>query len=53
MARSGADGLTIRPLALASDLPLLGEVIAPHGTGATLRDALGLPRPASRYAAAR
>jgi len=53
VTRSGADGLTIRPLALAGDLALLGEVIAPHGQGATLRDALGLPRPASRYAAAR
>ncbi|MEZ0447143.1 LLM class flavin-dependent oxidoreductase [Cellulomonas sp. ICMP 17802] len=51
--RSGADGLTLRPLALATDLPLLGQVLAPAAPGTTLRDSLGLPRPASRYAAAR
>jgi len=52
VGRSGVDGLTLRPLALAADLPLLTEVITPL-TGETLRDALGLPRPASRYATAR
>lgn len=50
---SGADGLTIRPLALASDLPLLGAAITPVEQRTSLRDSLGLPRPTSRYAAAR
>ncbi|MET0788151.1 MAG: LLM class flavin-dependent oxidoreductase [Cellulomonas sp.] len=51
--RSGADGLTLRPLALATDLPLLAGVLRAGPSGGTLRDSLGLPRPVSRYAAAR
>lgn len=51
--RSGADGLTIRPLALTSDLPFLAAALDTGDRGQTLRDSLGLPRPASRYATAR
>ncbi|MDV2474417.1 LLM class flavin-dependent oxidoreductase [Rhodococcus zopfii] len=54
----GVDGVTLRPLALPSTLPRLVEnvlpvirpVVAP-ATG-TLRDRLGLPRPANRFASA-
>jgi len=56
------DGLTIRPASLRSDLPLLADealpalrragLVADAYPGTTLRDSLGLPRPASRFAAA-
>ncbi|UYP18313.1 LLM class flavin-dependent oxidoreductase [Rhodococcus sp. Z13] len=55
---SGVDGVTVRPLALAATverlvedvLPVLRPAVAP-ATG-TLRDRLGLPRPANRFVAA-
>jgi len=58
------DGFTVRPASLRADLPLLADQVLPAlraaglaaaaypvRTGSTLRDSLGLPRPASRYAA--
>jgi alkanesulfonate monooxygenase SsuD/methylene tetrahydromethanopterin reductase-like flavin-dependent oxidoreductase (luciferase family) len=60
VARTGADGVVVRSLAHATDLPLLADAVAPllrdrgllvePGPTGTLRDALGLVRPASRYA---
>ncbi|WP_068154915.1 LLM class flavin-dependent oxidoreductase [Rhodococcus phenolicus] len=54
----GVDGVTLRPLALPSTLPRLVENVLPvvrpavvSATG-TLRDRLGLPRPANRFASA-
>ncbi|NAZ80569.1 LLM class flavin-dependent oxidoreductase [Kineococcus sp. R8] len=56
------DGVELRPAALAEDLPRIARDLAPRlaasgllataGPGATLRDRLGLARPASRYARA-
>ncbi|WP_433250700.1 LLM class flavin-dependent oxidoreductase [Actinomadura nitritigenes] len=56
------DGVRLHPAVLAADLPLLAEHVLPAlaaaglhrppATGATLRDALGLPRPANRFTAA-
>ncbi|MGY4645250.1 LLM class flavin-dependent oxidoreductase [Cellulomonas sp. URHB0016] len=63
VARTGADGVTVRSLAHATDLPLLADGVAPllrdrgllvePAAAGTLRDALGLARPASRYATTR
>jgi alkanesulfonate monooxygenase SsuD/methylene tetrahydromethanopterin reductase-like flavin-dependent oxidoreductase (luciferase family) len=63
VARTGADGVTVRSLAHATDLPLLADGVAPllrdrgllvePGPTGTLRDTLGLARPASRYATTR
>ncbi|WP_067655191.1 LLM class flavin-dependent oxidoreductase [Nocardia harenae] len=52
VALAGAvDGIVLRPLALAAALPALGGLgHTPPESGATLRDRLGLARPASRYA---
>ena len=50
----GVDGVVIRPLALASTLPLLARVVpelrSAAPAGATVRERLGLGRPANRYA---
>ncbi|MEU2678277.1 LLM class flavin-dependent oxidoreductase [Streptomyces sp. NPDC007107] len=53
------DGVRLHPAVLAVDLPVLAERVLPEltgarvpGAGATLRDTLGLARPANRYAAA-
>jgi len=55
------DGLTLRPASLLTDLPLLADTLpllrreglaGRPASGATLRDSLGLARPASRYAVA-
>ncbi|MEV0686524.1 LLM class flavin-dependent oxidoreductase [Nocardia sp. NPDC050378] len=54
IARSGIDGVVLRPLALHATLSALTAHRAPTATSAaqlTLRDRLGLPRPVSRYAA--
>ncbi|MFC3966006.1 LLM class flavin-dependent oxidoreductase [Nocardia jiangsuensis] len=52
VALAGAvDGIVLRPLALAAALPALGRLgHTPPDSGSTLRDRLGLERPASRYA---
>lgn len=61
-----ADGVILRPLALAAALPRLAEITAAHDaalvpaarpgagepSGPTLRERLGLPRPVNRYASA-
>ncbi|MFF2727743.1 LLM class flavin-dependent oxidoreductase [Streptomyces sp. NPDC058008] len=56
---SGAvDGVRLHPAVLAVDLPVLAERVLPElaasrpRAGGTLRDTLGLPRPAGRFAAA-
>ncbi|MFC5744310.1 LLM class flavin-dependent oxidoreductase [Actinomadura rugatobispora] len=56
------DGVRLRPAVLAADLPVLAGAVLPAlaaaglhrppEPGATLRAALGLPRPANRFAAA-
>ncbi|MFF1922319.1 LLM class flavin-dependent oxidoreductase [Streptomyces sp. NPDC058221] len=56
------DGVRLHPAVLAVDLPVLAERVLPRVTGAgprrvprtgtTLRETLGLARPANRYAAA-
>ncbi|MEU0546322.1 LLM class flavin-dependent oxidoreductase [Micromonospora sp. NPDC005979] len=60
--RSGVDGFRLRPAVLPHDLTLITRALVPalRGRGlfrvgypgGTLRDLLGLPRPASRYAVA-
>ena len=48
------DGVRLHPAEIAVDLPLLAARLAETGTGPapgpTLRDVLGLPRPANRFA---
>ncbi|WP_406143294.1 LLM class flavin-dependent oxidoreductase [Streptomyces sp. NBC_01012] len=54
------DGVRLHPAVLAVDLPVLAERVLPRlagaasnrGPGTTLRDTLGLARPANRFAAA-
>jgi hypothetical protein len=46
-----ADGITLRPV--AGDAALLEGLLPVVEKRATLRETLGLPRPTSRYAAAR
>ncbi|WP_028045288.1 LLM class flavin-dependent oxidoreductase [Cellulomonas sp. URHE0023] len=48
---AAADGVTVRPV--AGDAALLAGLLPLAPTGPTLRETLGLPRPTSRYAAAR
>ncbi|RZT79703.1 alkanesulfonate monooxygenase SsuD/methylene tetrahydromethanopterin reductase-like flavin-dependent oxidoreductase (luciferase family) [Micromonospora violae] len=60
--RAGVDGFRLRPAVLPNDLTAITRVVVPalrdRGLfragypGGTLRDLLGLPRPASRYAVA-
>ncbi|MGM7646668.1 LLM class flavin-dependent oxidoreductase [Nocardia sp. JW2] len=54
IARSGIDGVVLRPLALHAALAALTAQRTPTAAAQhprTLRDRLGLPRPVSRYAA--
>ncbi|WP_067825659.1 LLM class flavin-dependent oxidoreductase [Nocardia inohanensis] len=51
--RNAADGVVLRPLALPAALPHLPDIAPPAVVSAdtpTLRERLGLPRPANRYA---
>ncbi|MFF0815098.1 LLM class flavin-dependent oxidoreductase [Rhodococcus sp. NPDC003318] len=55
LRQHGVDGVVLRPLALASTLELLTTRVLPAlrpapRAGTTVRERLGLPRPASRYA---
>ncbi|MET0425635.1 MAG: LLM class flavin-dependent oxidoreductase [Actinoplanes sp.] len=47
------DGVRLHPAALDTDLPRLAAVLGDRpATGTTLRESLGLPRPANRFATA-
>lgn len=60
LAAAGVDGIRLRPARLPADLDAIAERVVPRAAAAgillpddgaqTLRERLGLPRPASRYA---
>ncbi|SDO37877.1 Flavin-dependent oxidoreductase, luciferase family (includes alkanesulfonate monooxygenase SsuD and methylene tetrahydromethanopterin reductase) [Microbacterium sp. ru370.1] len=60
LAAAGVDGIRLRPARLPADLDAIAErvipraadagILRPDDGAATLRERLGLPRPASRYA---
>ncbi|WP_144830473.1 LLM class flavin-dependent oxidoreductase [Microbacterium sp. BH-3-3-3] len=60
LAEAGVDGVRLRPARLPADLDRIARLVAPRAADAgilapdagepTLRERLGLPRPASRYA---